>query len=361
MVTWIRDTSASLPANYSTAPIILALQYILLSLTIALIIARCHGRLRVTKDWGWDDTTINFALIFLLIGAVLVTIETQIGLGRHVVYLGNPELDSLQVLKYNTFFQVDNVLCTFMTKVSISLYILRIKNNRPTRIVLVVGNVLNGLATLATIIVLCLSCIPLDALWDPSVHGKCLPLTTVYIVARIQSAFAVATDLLLTVSPIAILWRVRIKRGKKIRICSLMSLGLVATFSNALRNLFQPELTDPDFTYAITPISCLAIIELNSGVIAACIPACVPYFNRYKAQRFWYPLQSHATSTTNPTSKGTITLASSQGTVTVASSNRDRWHTSHTHEVDEECSGIRVTNEILMEERMGNSFQTLRD
>ena len=179
---------------------------------------------------------------------MLFTVEKHFGLGTHLTHLKDPKLDPLQVLKFNIFFEIVGVLCTFFTKVSISLYILRIKNDRTIRLILWVGNALNGLAILATILILCLSCIPLKALWDPNVHGKCLPLTTVYIVARVQSAFAVATDLLLTASPVAILWRVRIKRGQKVQICSLMSLGLIATFSNALRNLYQQELTSPDFT-----------------------------------------------------------------------------------------------------------------
>ena len=184
----------------------------------------------------------------MLIGAILVVIMTVNGLGVHIKDLANPTMDSMALLKYNTFLQMDTVICTFVTKVSISIYILRIRNNKRIRIILQVSMAFMFLATLAVVIVVSLTCIPLKKLWTPSVKGRCLPRSTAYSVAYVQSAFCIITDLLLTASPIAILWNVRIKTWKKVRICILMSLGLIATFCNAMRNYLQPELTADDFT-----------------------------------------------------------------------------------------------------------------
>jgi hypothetical protein len=105
-----------------------------------------------------------------------------------------------------------------------------------------------SLATFAVILVLSLSCRPLRKLWNPEIPGTCLPLTTVYNVAYVQSAFTIVIDIGLSLVPIAILWNIRIKPGRKTLICVLMSLGFIATISNALRNKFQTELTSKDFT-----------------------------------------------------------------------------------------------------------------
>lgn len=216
---------------------------------------------------------------------------------------------------------MDNVLCTLFTKISISIYIVRIKNEKWLRRMLWVLMVLMFLATLICIIGLSISCIPLEALWNPAIKGKCLPLQTVYIVSYVQSAFTIITDLCFTVSPIAILWNVQIRKGRKVLICFLMSLGLVATISNALRNVFVPDLTSPDLTRkkpwrsrnatvavltalsvdAITPITIVAVLELSSGIIAACIPACMPLFQLQKIreqQSDRYLLGNRATKTT---------------------------------------------------------------
>jgi hypothetical protein len=103
-------------------------------------------------------------------------------------------------------------------------------------------------ATLVVIVVLGVACMPLRALWDPSVKGQCLPLNTVYIVSYVQSAFTIVIDFGLTLTPAIVLWNVRIQRGRKSFIIFLMSLGLTATVTNALRNAYVPTLTSPDFT-----------------------------------------------------------------------------------------------------------------
>lgn len=175
-------------------------------------------------------------------------ITVNCGLGRHIMYLPNPERDGLNVLKFNTFFQMDNVVITLLTKISISIYILRIYDSPRLRVAFIILMVFMTLATIAVIVVLGISCVPLRKLWDPDVPGTCLPLTTVYYVAYVQSGFTIVIDLCLTSAPIIILWKVRIEKGRKTFICFLMSLGIIATISNALRNAFQTELTKPDFT-----------------------------------------------------------------------------------------------------------------
>lgn len=177
-----------------------------------------------------------------------MTFNIQLGIGRHLAHLSDPEERTRGILKYDTFFQLSDVICTLVTKISISIYILRIKNDRVLRYALWVLMILMTLASITCIVGVSVACIPLDALWDPKQNGICFPLQRIYNVAYIQSAFTIITDLALSLSPIYILWNVRIKKGKKVLICFLMSLGLIATISNALRNVYQGELTANDFT-----------------------------------------------------------------------------------------------------------------
>ncbi|KAL8888829.1 MAG: hypothetical protein Q9192_006112 [Flavoplaca navasiana] len=281
---------------------ILAQYYILLSIAANLVGLRYYGRMRFQNGMGWDDISSVAALGFLLIGAVLISIEVASGLGIHIHEFSDPESTELKILKYNTFFQMVNVLCALITKVSISLYILRIKNDRSLRILLCALMVLMSLATVAVIVVLSVSRIPLEALWTPSLQpkAKCRPLRTVYNVAYVQSGFTIVIDLILTLSPIVILWNVRIKMVKKIRICTLMSLGLVATISNALRNAFQSGLTSKDPTYDAVKVTVLAIFELSSGIIAACIPACMAFipFRKDKGRQWYFLSKTRRTATT---------------------------------------------------------------
>ncbi|KAG8414396.1 hypothetical protein J3459_014783 [Metarhizium acridum] len=267
-------------SSHGTTAGILAEYYVLFLIASALIAVRIYVRLRVAKNWGWDDYYIIVAWIFLLIGLVLVQMEANLGLGRHLHTLEDPEDKELGILKFNTFFQMVNVLCTLFTKCSISIFILRIRDSKRLRWVLGLLMALMTLATIVVIVVLSVSCIPLQRLWDKHVAGICIPLVTVYNVAYVQSGFTIVIDLCLTTAPVLILWNVKVKRGRKTFICLLMSLGLIATVSNALRNYFQNGLTTPDMTYDMTGVTVLAILELCSGIIAANIPACMPLFTR---------------------------------------------------------------------------------
>lgn len=269
-----------IPPDHRTTAGILAEYYILTVIALIWILLRAWVRIRMTKNWGWDDTCIVMAWLPLFVGLVLIQLEANLGLGRHIMYLDDPKAQSLEILKYNTFFQMLNVICTLLTKYSISLYLLRIRDDRRLRWTLGILMFFMTLATIAVIVVLSISCIPLERLWNESVPGVCLPRENVYYVAYVQSGFTIVIDLCLTMTPVIVLWGVKIKRGRKTMICGLMSLGLIATISNALRNYFQGDLTSSDTTYKMTGVSVVAILELAAGVIAACIPACAPLLRR---------------------------------------------------------------------------------
>ncbi|OGM47272.1 hypothetical protein ABOM_003868 [Aspergillus bombycis] len=255
----------SIPPDHRTTAGLLAEYYTLAAIALALVLLR-----------GW---------IALLEGLITIQLEANLGLGRHVIYLPNPEHTVLQILKVNTIYQMINVICSLVTKYSISLYILRIQNSRAVRWILAWLMLFMTLATISAVVILAVSCVPLERLWNKDVPGICLPQTSVYSVLYIHSGFTIVVNLCLTSAPVVILWDVRISRGHKTLIYGLMSLGLVATVSNALRNCYQSGSMALDMPYAITNVTIVSILEVGTGVIAACIPACAPAFGcRQKAK-----------------------------------------------------------------------------
>ena len=235
------------------------------------------------------------------------------GEGQHIQYLHDPEQQALELLKIDAFYQMDVVVCTLLTKISICLFILRIKNDKPLRWTFAISMTFMTLATLAVIIMECLACIPMRKLWEPETPGKCLPQIKVYTVAYVHSGLTILTDGALTLSPILILWKVQMKRERKILVSFLMSLGLVATLTNALRNYYQKGLTTPDFpcknipkTFcAMRPLTnssvvddmhtvlMLSILETGSGIIAACVPASSPIIRLFRRRRPTYTEDSY--------------------------------------------------------------------
>lgn len=159
------------------------------------------------------------------------------------------------VLKFTTIYTITNVVGTNMVRISMLIFILRIQNSKRLKHMIWAMMTLNSMVTIATFATLAAQCIPLQRFWDPSVPGTCLPTGSAYIGSYVQSSFAIMTDLFCTASPIIILWGVQISRRRKIAICGLISLGLIATVCNAIRNFYIPALTAPDFTCRLLPRS----------------------------------------------------------------------------------------------------------
>ncbi|OTA98543.1 hypothetical protein M426DRAFT_45973, partial [Hypoxylon sp. CI-4A] len=265
---------------------IVAVTSILLGIAIILVCLRWYVRLLISKNIGWDDGLILFTLYphtklcegILIAGDLTIFEMAAAGVGYHLSELSNPELAVAKVLEWNTVYQVLNVIGAFFTKLSIGIFLLRFKNSRRLRLAIWIFLTPLALTTLVVVFTVLLQCIPLSKFWTPSIDGHCIsqnvPLTASYV----QSAFAILTDLFLTVSPVVILWNIKINRRKKLGICGLMSLGLMATISNALRNVYIPNLIESDLTFTILPIVVVADLEFSLGVIAACIPTLMPLF-----------------------------------------------------------------------------------
>ncbi|KAK6409798.1 hypothetical protein LTR95_018272, partial [Oleoguttula sp. CCFEE 5521] len=80
--------------------------------------------------------------------------------------------------------------------------------------------------------------------------------------------FSVFTDLLCSLLPIVILWKLQLPTRKKVGICVLMGLGLVATSFAALRaSSLGLHISDTTYTYTFT--GTWMTIEVNLGIIAA--------------------------------------------------------------------------------------------
>ncbi|KAH8690688.1 hypothetical protein BGW36DRAFT_364255 [Talaromyces proteolyticus] len=276
-------SSSSSPPPYpdhDNGPAVNGVTWSFLAVAVICVALRCYVRLMVVKNFGYDDVLIVVTLGVLIAGDVVLSNMVSAGMGRHLIYLPDPTHSALEILKWNAIYQILNVSGALITKMSIGFFLLRLKQSR--KFSLAIWGVLTPL--IITTLVLCfvvgLQCIPLRALWTPTIKGRCMSEKTPLNVSYVQSAFAILADLFLTGSPIVILWKIQISLKKKIAICALMSLGLMATIANALRNAFIPNLTAEDETYTIVPIVIVAELEFSVGTIAACIPTLMPLFKR---------------------------------------------------------------------------------
>ncbi|MCJ1309474.1 hypothetical protein MMC25_003134 [Agyrium rufum] len=122
-------------------------------------------------------------------------------------------------------------------------------------------------------------CIPARALWQPDVPGQCIEIVTYQLGSSIPN---IITDLLLLIFPISYVWRVQIAKKHRIAVIITFLLGGVVTVASTVRlvvviNLLRAHSTN--HTYDFAHLIMWTIIEVNLGIVSACLPSLRPVLN----------------------------------------------------------------------------------
>ncbi|TEY13485.1 hypothetical protein BOTCAL_3094g00010 [Botryotinia calthae] len=155
---------SSQDSSDSLGYVLYAITSIPLIIGILAVALRCYVRIAISKSFGKDDYVIVFTLSLLIAGDFCVYNMANNGAGRHLVSLPEPEVSALAILKWNTIYQVINILGAFFTKFSIALFILRLKSTK--KLTLSIWFILTPLALTTVILsfIVLLQCIPLEGL-----------------------------------------------------------------------------------------------------------------------------------------------------------------------------------------------------
>lgn len=117
--------------------------------------------------------------------AGFLTTQITLGLGRHI-YCISPE-SRVGIRKWIAFLQLANVIGIGLAKVSVCVLVLRVIDKAAVKFARFLWAIIVFVSAvhLAEIIVILVQCIPLEALWNPGVKGKCgsryLKFTVLYI------------------------------------------------------------------------------------------------------------------------------------------------------------------------------------
>ncbi|KAM0354826.1 hypothetical protein ACHAPU_000651 [Fusarium lateritium] len=132
------------------------------------------------------------------------------------------------------------------------------------------------------IIAVCLLCIPLEALWDPSIQGTCIKNQTAIWYAN--GIIHIALDFAIIVMPLPIVWKLNLPRSQKFLLSGIFGLG---TFTIAIALLrLKWLIPEPDVTWwNVTPAS-WSLAEIVSGIACACLPTYKPLLVKLKS---WIP------------------------------------------------------------------------
>ncbi|OBT91413.1 hypothetical protein VE01_10608 [Pseudogymnoascus verrucosus] len=254
-----------LPEDKNMGTVLLILTSVLIFFTITTTVLRLWARY-MRGLIGWDDYTIGVCCLLAIGRTIIQIVSVYHGNGRHRVYISDEDYQYVNFLTWMT--QIFLFLNIGLLKCSICILILRIKNTPVLNWCLYIMMAGLILTNMECVLVLLAECSPVEKYWHPDVPGKCWDTKVRIYSIYLQVGYSVVTDLICTLLPIVVLWKVQMKRSLKIAVCGLMSLGLIAT-ATAIVRASSLGTTTSDLTYAYCMAAIYGNTELHLGIIAA--------------------------------------------------------------------------------------------
>ena len=246
------------------------------------------------------------------VGMGFVMLEIYYGLGQHRYFLQRDH--HVGFLKYNYLDWNQVFINLAVCKISICLFLLRISKFDRWR------NFLYGMIAFLIISHLPITflyifqCRPVNKFWDREVPGNCWPLSTVEKIIIVQggsckihclgqraagpsiliqsareiysraaaddvSVISIVTDVIGAAFPILLIRNMKLPRRQKYALNALMGLGIITAITCIIRTAFSYEVKAIDQTWDGVPNALCRILEVNFGIIAACMPMMRPLWN----------------------------------------------------------------------------------
>ncbi|KAF3895819.1 putative Plasma membrane protein Pth11-like [Trichophyton interdigitale] len=216
-----------------------------------------------------DDWTILAALVLSVLFSTTQNVAVGYGFGKHDWDITDEQ--EKKSLKWILVAQVLYKLVICLAKVSILLLYLRIfyvhQYFRRICICLVVFTILSGIAFIPPTI---WQCSPVEAYWDRSIPHTCLSSFPNWLSYAIIN---ITTNVILLVLPVQQILRLQLTKRDKIALILVFLLGSFVCITSIYRvTLVAASSGTTDVTWATTPISSWSAVEVNSGIICACLP-----------------------------------------------------------------------------------------
>lgn len=182
--------------------------------------------------------------------------------------------------------EVMSALSVPLIKISVTLMLLRLLMSRPWRQFLFTMIGVQVVVAIYVTIMQTTRCIPLSALWEPpspTNPPKCWGTDAFRISLSVTSVITIVTDVVLSLTPLTFLLRMRQSRKERILIGLLMGLGLLASGASIAKTVILQTFDSSGSDHgqvAGLHIALCANLEEQLGLIAACLPCLKALFQR---------------------------------------------------------------------------------
>ncbi|KAI1345649.1 hypothetical protein F5Y01DRAFT_320551 [Xylaria sp. FL0043] len=293
-------------------PLGIAITTLCLAVSTIVFALAAYAKVFCVKKVHFEDSLVFASYVILgTLSLNLVTAPFTIG---YFVHQWNARVKDLAPTLY--LLHVGSLLYSvsiMLLKVAILLQWLRLFVPRGTKgsfywtsYVLILANIL---LYSSIVISICVACRPYRRIWDETAPGKCgANREIIYIAGAVGNLIS---DIIITLLPQRVIWKLQVKTQKKIGIAFIFFVGLLTIIAGGFKVDASVRLyTDADKTYQTSAVAVWAIAEVTCVLLVYCVPA-IPKIFRDSGKSMEFPtgllswLKSRSTKT-NPDSGSTM-------------------------------------------------------
>lgn len=248
---------------------------ITLPLAILATAGRFASRRMIKAKLNASDYMCIASLIGVLAFAALTLESIKYGFGKHVKTLSPENLETfLKIFYAAEMFYVYNI-----TAIKITILLLYV-SVFPSKGFAIAARFIAAICcgwAIACLFGAIFSCTPVRGFWDHSIPSKCLNSSKFFIG---NAAPNIATDVAILCLPMRELWRLHMSTKTKIAVSGFFLAGgfVVIASSVRLALIVHQDLSDP--TYGLVTIFTWSNIEINTGLMSACLPTMRPLLQK---------------------------------------------------------------------------------
>ncbi|KAF2714160.1 hypothetical protein K504DRAFT_364951, partial [Pleomassaria siparia CBS 279.74] len=238
-------------------------------LSVLVFLARVYTRAFPTWRFTLDDYIISLA--FVLMFALQWASESW------ALPSTQPPFMTLELFTYDA--KIGSISLPFwawstgLVKISIACMLLRFQQSRPWRYFLYLMIAMNVLLIVILGIANLFQCIPYQSWWDfRIVDKKCWSMKAMLATTYLSGACNVSTDIVFSLMPLTFLGKIRRPLKEKIAIGFLMALGMIASGFSMSKVIISALPSRKDRYISPTLLGLLSCLEVQTSLIAACIP-----------------------------------------------------------------------------------------
>ncbi|KAF5027370.1 hypothetical protein F66182_530 [Fusarium sp. NRRL 66182] len=255
-------------------PELQAVCYTLASAAIVATALRCYVRVRLVKNFGFDDWCMCSALITFILFVVCALIGVHYGTGRHRDDLD--DRDFKEAMKYWWWCYLWYCLTMIASKISIGYFLLRI-TVRKIDIWIIYGVMLITVCTgIVFFFVTLFQCSPISFFWNKDQPGTCVPMDVIIALTYLYSVFSVISDFTCAILPMFLVYKLNMGKKTKLALIPIMGMACVASSAVVVRFAFVKDFKNPDFLWATIDIAIWSTTEQGLAVTAGSLATLRP-------------------------------------------------------------------------------------